>query len=66
MLQWGQTHYLAQVLLLPRPCSCSAILLNNVYYITLTLVTLLLWSVEGILYLQTVCITRQYNISLLC
>jgi len=66
MRQWGQTHYLAQVLLLPRPGGCTAILLTNAYYMTLTLVTLFLWSVEGILYLQTACTTRQYNIFLLC
>jgi len=65
MWRWGHTDYLARVMLLPRGGGCFAILYHNAYYFMLTLVTLPLWGVEGILYFRPVCTTRQYNIVLL-
>jgi len=65
MRRWGQTPYLAQVMLLPRAGGCHAVLNDNAYYFTLTLVTLLPLGVEGTLYFQPVCATRQYNLLLL-
>ena len=66
MRRWGQTPYLAQVMLLPHAGGCHAILHDNAYYFTLTLVTQLLSTVEGPLYLLPVCTTHQYYIFLFC